>query len=592
MRLNLLYILILFMTPAFLSASLSGKKICIDPGHGGGDIGAPGYDGSAYPNEADFVLDIGINLEEQLKKHGAKVSMTRKSKKRVSLANRVSFANNNSVNLFMSIHLNSNAKKSANGTETFAYSRGGNSERAAKAVQDELIKSLGRKNRGVKFAGFYVLRKTWMTAELSEGLFVSNQEEFNIIKSSETRKKHSEALYRAACSYYGDKPIDSKPYEKSSVKGFIFNASSGKGNSEDNRIQGAKVEFWNSEKNIKRETVTSSNGLFKFPSITSGTYTLTVSADSFDSFTDTIDVSGGGTVWSSRGIEESITLGNGVIKGFVYNSSNGNGNVDGNRIEAAAINVTDSYGTLFSTESDENGLFVISDIPAGDYTMKVSASDFETDENRIALAAGITSWISTGLMENKIAGYGNLKGFVFNESSGWGNVDGNRVIDAFITISHKSLNFSKEIKSNEAGLFIIENIPEGDYGMTVSAANFYSKTEDFSILQDSDTWNSSGLAIYASGDGMKAVISGPISPKIGDFAIYTVHPTGFSGTLNYKWFAQLTSLGDPVWYEIGDEKTFSYVMTADIGTFVTLGATITDSSGKNFITTFGINITE
>ncbi|HHV43255.1 MAG TPA: N-acetylmuramoyl-L-alanine amidase [Firmicutes bacterium] len=52
---------------------LGGRRICIDPGHGGADSGAV-----RRQREADLVLQSGLILARWLERHGAKVSMTRR----------------------------------------------------------------------------------------------------------------------------------------------------------------------------------------------------------------------------------------------------------------------------------------------------------------------------------------------------------------------------------------------------------------------------------------------------------------------------------------------------------------------------------
>jgi N-acetylmuramoyl-L-alanine amidase len=184
------------------TSGLLANTICIDPGHGGKDIGAPGIDGGAYPNEADFVLEIGNLAVDMLKKQGIKVISTRTDDTYVSLANRVAQANSNNVDIFVAIHLNSDIKPSAHGTETYAYSETSKGSHLATLIQNNLVEQLGRKNRGVKYKSYYVIAHTKMPAALSEGLFLSNQEEFEIISEQENRYRHAEAVAEAVFTYF------------------------------------------------------------------------------------------------------------------------------------------------------------------------------------------------------------------------------------------------------------------------------------------------------------------------------------------------------------------------------------------------------
>ena len=83
---------------------LKVKKILIDPGHGGEDLGAVGKLGT---KEKDITLDIARKLRERLKKHqGYQILMTREEDVTLLLEDRIEFANYCGADLFISIHIN------------------------------------------------------------------------------------------------------------------------------------------------------------------------------------------------------------------------------------------------------------------------------------------------------------------------------------------------------------------------------------------------------------------------------------------------------------------------------------------------------
>ena len=110
------------------------KVIVIDPGHGGYDSGAIGYE---RKKEKDIVLQIARKLYSILKTQGYKVYMTRRGDYFVSLRNRTRFANRVKANLFISIHANAapNRQKAKvmQGLETFFLSPS-RSERAKRVA--------------------------------------------------------------------------------------------------------------------------------------------------------------------------------------------------------------------------------------------------------------------------------------------------------------------------------------------------------------------------------------------------------------------------------------------------------------------------
>lgn len=112
------------------------KTIVIDPGHGGEDPGAIGY--NKY-KEKTIVLDVSKELEKILKSRGYRVHMTRSGDRFIKLRERTKFANDKSANIFVSIHANAVEEKNANniqGIECFFLSPS-RSQRAKDAAAAE-----------------------------------------------------------------------------------------------------------------------------------------------------------------------------------------------------------------------------------------------------------------------------------------------------------------------------------------------------------------------------------------------------------------------------------------------------------------------
>lgn len=114
------------------TTSARGKVIVIDPGHGGKDCGAMGVDRVC---EKHIVLKVGKYLNDELKKRGYKVYMTRQKDIFIGLRQRTSFANNKNADLFISIHANAIAENKAKfeGVESYFLSTA-RSERAKKVA--------------------------------------------------------------------------------------------------------------------------------------------------------------------------------------------------------------------------------------------------------------------------------------------------------------------------------------------------------------------------------------------------------------------------------------------------------------------------
>ena len=186
-------------------------RIVIDPGHGGYD---PGAIGPAGLLEKQVTLAVSLKLADKLRHAGVEAVLTRTSDSvpwpanvNRDLAARCEIANRAGADFFISIHCNSAADPSARGTETYAYKPGGRGEQLARAVQEELIKACGLANRGIKFANYYVLRRTDMPAVLTELAFISNPEEERLLGSPDYQEKCATAIARGIGKVIGVKII-------------------------------------------------------------------------------------------------------------------------------------------------------------------------------------------------------------------------------------------------------------------------------------------------------------------------------------------------------------------------------------------------
>ncbi|MFV0531389.1 MAG: N-acetylmuramoyl-L-alanine amidase [Flavobacteriales bacterium] len=224
--------------------------VVIDAGHGGHDKGAIGSSRHAI-YEKTITLDVSKRLGSLIKKqHGneVKVIYTRTTDKFVTLKGRANIANRNHADLFISIHCNANAKTSPYGSETYVLGlhRSADNFEVAKrensvilleedykityegfdpnspesvigltlmqdAHLDQSIEfagdvqkyftNIGRKNRGVKQAGFLVLRETAMPSVLIEIGFISNDSERQFINSHNGKDKIADAVFKSFNSY-------------------------------------------------------------------------------------------------------------------------------------------------------------------------------------------------------------------------------------------------------------------------------------------------------------------------------------------------------------------------------------------------------
>lgn len=182
-----------------LKNPIVGKKIFIDAGHGGHDSGAVGN--GLY--EKNVNLDVAKLVNTKLSNGGALPIMSRSSDVYLTLSERVSKAQSNNADLFVSIHANS-AAPSASGTETYYYTtyESANSKRLATEIQNRLYAALNTKNRGVKIGNFHVIRESKMPSSLVELAFMTNLSDATKLKSSTYKEKGAKAIYDGIVAYY------------------------------------------------------------------------------------------------------------------------------------------------------------------------------------------------------------------------------------------------------------------------------------------------------------------------------------------------------------------------------------------------------
>jgi len=144
--------------------------VCVDPGHGGNDPGAVGFDGL---REKDVVLDISKKLADKLRSFELDVVLTRDADVYIPLLERAYTANEANADLFVSVHTNSVTSRQAHGAEVLVYSLTSSSVPVAEDVLANMV-SLGLRNRGIKpRPDLTVLSRTSMPAIIVETAFIS-----------------------------------------------------------------------------------------------------------------------------------------------------------------------------------------------------------------------------------------------------------------------------------------------------------------------------------------------------------------------------------------------------------------------------------
>ena len=167
----------LHMSGQNTNGSVGLRTIVIDPGHGGKDPGAPGPD--SRNSEKHIVLKISKLLGEKIRKEypSVKVVYTRSGDTFPKLTDRVQIAHDNNADLFISIHCNSNSKKTASGSSAHILSRK-DTRNPSRDLFDENLELTRLENSVIEFEDDQSTYKNFSTEDqiLNNLLFHANFE--------------------------------------------------------------------------------------------------------------------------------------------------------------------------------------------------------------------------------------------------------------------------------------------------------------------------------------------------------------------------------------------------------------------------------
>lgn len=189
------------------NASLAGKTIVIDPGHGytAANTFDPGAIGGV--TEQSVNLAVAKKLAERLEALGANV-IRFKTESTVYLTKyRPAEAKKYNADMFISIHCNSNTSTSPHGTEAYYFTPW--SEPLAEYITDNLSEffdsyySDGTKsNRGEKYDYFWVTLEQSFPSVLVEMGFISNERECLVMANADNQTKMANAIAQGIVEYF------------------------------------------------------------------------------------------------------------------------------------------------------------------------------------------------------------------------------------------------------------------------------------------------------------------------------------------------------------------------------------------------------
>lgn len=239
---------LLIMMALFLASQVEAREkhlevlrtVVVDPGHGGDNLGALGFNG-VY--EKKVVLSIARKVSERLEKQtDATAELTRSEDEAVPLERRIALANDLQADLFISLHCNSSFSQKPMGVETYVLSEKALEEESAKLsrqvvtpkglyasaadpaaaavvkemlqfaahrdamgfaeqVQGDLVRTTRTVDRGVKELPIIILRGAEMPGVVIEVGFISNPVEARNLSRDKYQDVIAQAIVDAIVRY-------------------------------------------------------------------------------------------------------------------------------------------------------------------------------------------------------------------------------------------------------------------------------------------------------------------------------------------------------------------------------------------------------
>ncbi len=186
---------------------LSGKRVIIDPGRGGDDLGTIIQGAEGPLSESDILWDLASRLEGRMTAIGMGTFLSRPAGHSPSDAERAATANAVGADLMISLRCTSHPSPMANGVASFHF---GNSHGSASTIgrnladfiQRELVARTGLSNCRVHGRTWDLLRLTRMpTVQVDLG-YTTNTQDRAVLASAQTRDAIAEGMLAAVKRLY------------------------------------------------------------------------------------------------------------------------------------------------------------------------------------------------------------------------------------------------------------------------------------------------------------------------------------------------------------------------------------------------------
>ena len=325
-----------------------------------------------------------------------------------------------------------------------------------------------------------------------------------------------------------------------------------------NPISGATVQVLNGS-TVLASTTTAANGTYTLSGLapaSSGVYTFKAGAANFQTATSTAAV----VANTTTPVSFSLAPQPGSITGTITNAQNGS------VLSGANIQVLQGSSVLGVATSGTNGVYTVTGLAPGAYTVSVSASNFQNNSQSATVATNTTTTSNLALQPSP----GSLSGTITDSATS------NPILGATVAVRNQNMQVASTLTLSD-GSYSITGLTPGNYTIIISAPTYQSASVSTTIFSNQNTVLNQALQV------LPGTITGTVVSGATPLSGATVTITKGSTT-----FATLTTNGSGN-YTSNGLSPGSYIVTASDPTYQTAtgGALVI----ANTATTVNFNLT-
>lgn len=182
-----------------INEPLFGKKLVIDPGHGGEDIGHKGNLLGLL--EKNIALKLSLKLKRELEDLGATIHLTREKDEKVLVMERLDKANNIYPDFFISLHVDYYPNSNMKGSEIFYF----RDDIESKTLGNLILKKLKENQiptRAIREGNYYIFRGIKVSSLMIELGYLSNDKEEANFQDEDYMDRMVKGIKEGILAYY------------------------------------------------------------------------------------------------------------------------------------------------------------------------------------------------------------------------------------------------------------------------------------------------------------------------------------------------------------------------------------------------------